>query len=182
MLRLFFVAPAVPWVWVLGYGAGSVSHCLAVLVIALALALVAGRTSLRAAGAAQARPPAGGGACPLSFPAPRPGDRRRRPCGVPRGGEAARIEPGEQPHQQPVARHALLRNQIALLPDLLGAAIYGAIEGESGESPDRELVRRVPGRGEGRRAGAQPVGRVRGQAGGGAGEMDRAGFGEIAEE
>ena len=101
---------------------------------------------------------------------------------LPRGGEAAGIEPGQQPHQQPVARHALLRDQSALLPDLLGAAVDRAIEGDGGEPPDGELVRRVPGRGEGRRAGAQLIGRARGEARGGAGEMDRAGLGEGGEE
>src|SRR5204863_490132 len=89
---------------------------------------------------------------------------------------------GAQPHQQLVARHALLGDQIALLPDLLGAAMDGAIEGDGGEPPHRQLVRRVPARGEGGRAGAQAVGRARGETRGCGGEVDRAGLGEGDEE
>src|SRR5690606_37832727 len=67
---------------------------------------------------------------------------------LPRGGEAARVEPGEQPHQQLVARQALFGDQLAFVPDLLGAAVDRAIEGDRREAPDGELVGGVPRRGE----------------------------------
>jgi hypothetical protein len=101
---------------------------------------------------------------------------------LPRGGEAARVEPGEQPHQQPVARQALLRDQFAFLPHLLGAAVDRAVEGDGGKAPDSELVLRVPRRGERGRAGPQPIGRARGKARGGAGEMDRPCLGEVDQQ
>ena len=62
---------------------------------------------------------------------------------LPRRGEAAGIAAGEQPHQQFVARHPFLRDQLAALPDLLDPAGDGAIEGDGGEPPDGELVRRI---------------------------------------
>src|SRR5690606_21219056 len=70
----------------------------------------------------------------------------------------------------------------ALSPDLLGAAVDGAVESEGGQPPDGKLVSRVPCRSERGRAGAQPIGRTRGEARSSAGEMDRAGFGEVGEE
>ena len=69
--------------------------------------------------------------------------------------EAPGVEPGEQPHQQLVAGHAPFGDQFAVLIDLLDAAVDRAVEGDRREPPGGELLRRVPRRGERRRADAQ---------------------------
>ena len=58
-------------------------------------------------------------------------------------GKAVRIEAREQPHQQALARHAPLSDQLALMIDLLDPAVDGAIEGERGQAADRELLRMI---------------------------------------
>jgi hypothetical protein len=51
-------------------------------------------------------------------------------------GKALGIEAAQQPHQQPLARHALFADQLALVIDLLDPAVDGAVEGEGGEATD----------------------------------------------
>src|SRR5207302_10876455 len=58
---------------------------------------------------------------------------------LPRQREALGIEPGEQPSQQLVARHAPLGDQLAIAIDLLDAAVDRAVEGDWRKAADSQL-------------------------------------------
>ena len=90
--------------------------------------------------------------------------------------EALGVEAAEQPHQQPLARHALLADQLALMADLLDPAMDGAVEGERGQASDGKLLRGVPRGGEGGRADPERISGARRQASGPGRKMDRAGL------
>ena len=119
-------------------------------------------------------------AAPGSSPAPLLADRPRRPCAAPTGRRSGAGRAGRAATSA-AGRSAGASPRPVRLP-ATPARCGRAVEGDGGKAPDSELVLRVPRRGERGRAGPQPIGRARGKARGGAGEMDRPCLGEVDQQ